>query len=205
MGFLRHLPYPTAIIGTFAVIVAAIMIDVIADRVIRNRNPDARDRYRKRQTLTTMTVVLALIAIVVLWARLLQHTGTFLGLVAGGLAIALKEPLLAIAGRVAILGGGLYSVGDRIEVDKVTGDVIDVGFFYTRMMELGNWIAGDQASGRIVQFSNSKLFGDTVVYNYAELRLHLGRGDAADHLRQQPAGGDRNPAASRGEVLAGFS
>jgi len=92
--------------------------------------------------------------------------GIFLGLVAGGLAIALKEPLLAFAGRVAILGGRLYSVGDRIEGDKVTGDVIDVGFFYTRMMELGNWIAADQASGRIVQFSNSKLFGDTVVYNY---------------------------------------
>ena len=48
----------------------------------------------------------------------------------------------------------------------LTGDVIDVGFFYTRMMALRNWIGGDQATGRIVQFGNSKIFGDTPVYNY---------------------------------------
>ncbi len=166
MGFFSRLHYPIAILGTIAAIVAAIIISYIGKAVIYSRNPDHRERYRKRQVLNTVLVVLALVAIIILWARLLQHAGTFLGLVAGGVAIALKEPLLAIAGRIAILAGHIYSVGDRIEVDKVTGDVIDVGFFYTRMMELGNWIGGDQASGRIVQFSNSKLFGDTVVYNY---------------------------------------
>jgi small-conductance mechanosensitive channel len=58
-------------------------------------------------------------------------------------------------------------VGDRIELNKMTGDVIDIGIFYTRLMEIGNWISGDQASGRIVQFSNSIVFG-TPVYNYTQ-------------------------------------
>src|ERR1043166_5413284 len=115
MGVLGRLPYPIAIFGTIGVIVAAFLISYIAGKIIHSRDQDNRERYRKRQALNTVVLVLALLAIVILWARLLQHTGTFLGLVAGGLAIALKEPLLAIAGRIAILGGHLYSVGDRIE------------------------------------------------------------------------------------------
>ena len=166
MGFLKHLPYPTAILGTIIAIGAAFLITYFGKKVVDSREHDQRERYRKRQVINTLTAVSALITIVILWARLLQQKGTFLGLVGAGLAIAMKEPLLAIAGRIVILGGHLYSVGDRIEVGTVSGDVIDVGFFYTRMMEIGNWIGGDQASGRIVQFSNSKLFGDTVVYNY---------------------------------------
>jgi len=166
MELFGRLPFPIAILGTVTAIVAYFVAGYIGKKIIESQNKDHRERYRKRQVLNTVTLVLALLVIVILWARLLEHAATFLGLVGAGLAIALKEPLLAIAGRIAILGGRWYSVGDRIEVDKVKGDVIDIGFFYTRMMELGNWIGGDQASGRIVQFSNSKLFGDTVVYNY---------------------------------------
>lgn len=33
------------------------------------------------------------------------------------------------------------------------------------MMEIGNWISGDQYSGRIVQFANAQIFG-TAVFNY---------------------------------------
>ena len=99
--------------------------------------------------------------------RLLEHTGTFLGILGAGLAIALKEPLLSIAGRIAILTGHMYSVGDRIQLNQMTGDVIDVGFFYTRMMEVGNWIGADQATGRIVQIPNSQIFG-TAIFNYTQ-------------------------------------
>jgi small-conductance mechanosensitive channel len=45
--------------------------------------------------------------------------------------------------------------------------VIDVGFFYTRLLEIGNWIGGDQATGRVVQFSNNVVFGNPV-FNYTQ-------------------------------------
>ncbi len=103
--------------------------------------------------------------IIGLWAKLVPHASTFLGLVGAGLAVALREPLLSIAGRIAIFFGHMYTVGDRIEINKMSGDVIDVGFFYTRMMEIGNWIGGDQYSGRIIQFANAQVFGASV-FNY---------------------------------------
>ena len=68
------------------------------------------------------------------------------------LAIALREPLLSIAGRIAILTGHMFSVGDRIQINNMSGDVIDVGMFYTRMMEIGNWIQADQVTDAFSRF-----------------------------------------------------
>jgi small-conductance mechanosensitive channel len=167
VGAIAHyLKYPYAEIGTPVAVIAAVILYYIGKAWIYARNDNRQERYRKRSAWATILLVLATAAIVILWARTLHNTGTFLGLVGGGVAIALKEPLLAIAGRISILASRVYSVGDRIQVEKLTGDVIDVGFFYTRMMELGNWTGGDQATGRIVQFSNSRIFGDTAVFNY---------------------------------------
>lgn len=167
MDSLRHfLKYPYAELGTPLVILAAIFLNSAGKKWLGRKQRNFHEHYRKRQILVTVLVVGSTLAVIVLWARLLEYTGTFLGLLVGGLAIALREPLLAIAGRIAILTGRAYSVGDRIQIESVVGDVIDIGFFYTRLMELGNWIGGDQATGRIVQFSNSKIFGTTPVYNY---------------------------------------
>jgi small-conductance mechanosensitive channel len=164
--FLAWLKYPYAEIGTPLTIVLAVVIYYAGKRLIERREHDYREAYRNRQVLLTFLVVGTLAIIIILWARILQRTGTFLGLVGAGLAIALREPLLAIAGRFAILTARIYTAGDRIQMEQTTGDVIDVGFFYTRMMEVGNWIRGDQATGRIVQFSNSRIFGGTFVFNY---------------------------------------
>lgn len=149
-------------------IVAGLIVYAVGKGIIHGRTKNHLERYNLRQALLTAVAVAVVVALVIIWGSLLRAHGTFFGLVGAGLAVALKEPLLAIAGRIIILFGKMYGVGDRIEVNKITGDVIDVGFFYTRMMEVGNWIHGDQATGRIVQFSNSRLFGDTAVYNYTQ-------------------------------------
>ena len=162
-----YLHYPVAIIGTIVVVIAAVAAYFAVRNYIDRHVGDPKEHYRKRQVLSSLVVIFSVAAIGILWARLLQHTGTFLGIVGAGLAIALRDPLLSIAGRIAISAGGMYSVGDRIELDKMKGDVIDVGFFYTRMMEVGAWIGGDQVSGRIVQLSNSRVFG-TPVFNYTQ-------------------------------------
>lgn len=167
MGFLSALKYPVAIIGTIGVIALGWVIHAIGRKLIDRSVPDPKEHYRKLSFLTTAIVIIAVAIVIILWARPMQHTGTFLGLIGAGVAVALRDPLLSVAGRIAIFSGNIYSVGDRIEINKMTGDVIDVGFFYTRMMEIGNWITADQASGRVVQFSNSRVFGHAV-FNYTQ-------------------------------------
>ena len=165
------LPYPAAIIGTAVAIAAAGILHFVARSVTRRGGYENREAYRHAHFLNTIIFIAAAVTLVILWARPLKHTGTFLGLVGAGVAIALKEPLLSIAGRLAIFAGRMYNAGDRIEFQQMSGDVIDIGFFYTRMLEIGSWIKGDQFSGRILLVPNSMIFGSPIM-NYT---LHFSR------------------------------
>jgi len=162
MGFFDH---PIPVLGTIGVFVVGWLVLVFGQKFIRSHAPNPKEEYRKQRLLSTVVVVLGAVTLVGIWSKLFQHTSTFLGLIGAGLAVALREPLLSIAGRIAIFVGQMYTAGDRIEINKMSGDVIDVGFFYTRMMEIGNWIGGDQYSGRIIQFANAQVFGSSV-FNY---------------------------------------
>lgn len=159
--------YPIASIGTSIALVAGFVVYAIIAAIIRRGHGDERQQYMHRINARLVITMAVALAIAVLWARLLQNKGTFFGLIGAGLAVAMKEPLLSIAGRLSIWLGHLYRVGDRIEFQSMGGDVINIGVFYTRMLEIGNWVHGDQATGRIVQFPNSAVYQNSV-YNYTQ-------------------------------------
>ena len=159
------LPHPIAIIGTVVVVVVGWLIISAGQKFIGAHSPGLKEQYRRSRLLTTLVTIIGGVILVALWARIVPRKETFFVLLGAGLAVALREPLLSIAGRLAIFAGHMYTAGDRIEIHKLSGDVIDVGFFYTRMMEIGNWVGGDQYSGRMIQFANAEIFG-TPVFNY---------------------------------------
>jgi small-conductance mechanosensitive channel len=160
-----HFPYEIPVLGTIGVLIIAYIVAVIGRKVIESRDVTPKEHYRLYRLTNTVITVLSIAAIIAFWSKIFEHKGQFWGLIGAGLAISLREPLLSIAGRIAIFAGHMYSGGDRIEINKLSGDVIDIGFFYTRMMEIGNWISGDQYSGRTIQFANAQVFG-TPVFNY---------------------------------------
>ena len=162
---MSHFPYEIPILGTIGVLILASVAALIARKVIESRDVAPKEHYRLYRLANTIVTVLTVAAIIAFWSKVFEHKGQFWGLIGAGLAISLREPLLSIAGRIAIFAGHMYSGGDRIEINKLSGDVIDIGFFYTRMMEIGNWISGDQYSGRTIQFANAQVFG-TPVFNY---------------------------------------
>jgi len=156
-----------ALMGSGGVLVLAFLVYFSYLPFLYHRTEDRAERFRGRNALKTIVFVTASLAILLFWVRLLQNKGTFLAILGAGLAVALREPLLSIAGRIAILAGHMFGVGDRIQINKLSGDVIDIGFFYTRMMEIGNWIQADQVTGRILQMPNSMVFG-TPIFNYTQ-------------------------------------
>src|SRR5581483_7610579 len=157
------LPYPIPVIGTIVTVFLAAILHFSLGAYARHAASDQREQYRKRKFFTTIVAFAAGAAIVILWAHTLRQKGTMIGLIGAGLAIALKEPLLSIAGRLAIFTGHMYNAGDRIELQQMAGDVIDIGFFYTRLLEIGSWITADQYSGRILLIPNSMIFGTPIM------------------------------------------
>lgn len=91
---------------------------------------------------------------------------TAIGLAGAGVTYALREVIVSIAGWFAILFGDFFETGDRVLLGGIKGDVVDIGVLRTTLMEIGEWVDGDQYTGRIVRVANSYIF-NSPVYNYA--------------------------------------
>ena len=97
------------------------------------------------------------------WTASLTSLG-FLSIVAG---IALQSPVSNFFAWIVLLFSPIYRVGDRVKIDNATGDVIEVGYFYTTLWEFGGeYVSNDIPSGRIIKLPNSKIFSENV-YNYS--------------------------------------
>ena len=124
-----------------------------------------RHQYRKRAGyIATLVFLLILIPI---WAGSTQQWATVLSVIGAGIALALHEVLLNFAGWFYIIVRRPYRTGDRIEMDGVKGDVIDIGALQTTLLEIGNWVDGDQSTGRVVHMPHGQLFRNPL-YNYTQ-------------------------------------
>jgi small-conductance mechanosensitive channel len=122
-------------------------------------------RYKFRKTTGVLFWVASFVIVLRIWIPNPQALLVAYGLVGAGIAIALQDFFKNFVGGIIIFVNGVYRVGDRIEINNEFGDVIDIGLFYTTVMELREWVSGDQATGRICSVPNGFVLGN-VVNNY---------------------------------------
>jgi len=122
------------------------------------RTENSRTRYEWRKISNYVAFALALMLIGRVWLEEFHTVTTFLGILTAGLAIAMKDPLVNVAGWFFILWRRPFDVGDRIRIGDHTGDVIDMSVFQFTMMEIGSWVHADQSTGRIIHVPNGKVF-----------------------------------------------
>ncbi len=149
---------------------------VAVARVAVGRHRDERVMFWTRQGASIITAVLMVLSILSIWFDDPARLTTGIGIFGAGLAFALQRVVTALAGYVVIMRGDTFTVGDRITMGGVRGDVIALTFMQTRIMEMGQppavqgadpamWVRSRQFTGRIVTVTNDKVF-DEPVYNY---------------------------------------
>ncbi|HEV2128058.1 MAG TPA: mechanosensitive ion channel domain-containing protein [Thermomicrobiales bacterium] len=142
------------------------------------RRPSRRLRFWTRQGVAIATVLLLTIGLLSIWFEQPARLAAALGIIGAGLAFALQKVVTALAGYFVILRGELFTVGDRITMGDVRGDVISVDFLTTHIFEMGQppaegqvppttWVRSRQPTGRIVSVSNARVFDDPI-YNYSQ-------------------------------------
>lgn len=137
-----------------ALSVSYFFLKLLLEGVVGKGIRDSKARYSFRKTTQVLFLGASFIIILRIWIPNPQALLVAYGLVAAGVAIALQDVFKNFAGSLAIVLSGIYRVGDRIEVDGKYGDVIDIGPFYTALIELREWVDGDQTTGRIVFLPN---------------------------------------------------
>ncbi|MBL7084992.1 MAG: mechanosensitive ion channel family protein [Candidatus Omnitrophica bacterium] len=149
------------------VVLAIYLVGVLIINLINRRVKDLRKRHAARKAALYTSVLAILIFSVLFWLENVKSVAVVISIVGAGLVVALQDVILCFAGWLLINFKRPFSVGDRVEIGKVKGDVIDVRMFQTALLEVGNWVDADQSTGRVVHIPNSSVFKERV-FNYTK-------------------------------------
>lgn len=168
---------------SLALVFGAVFVAAAVWRHLTFRYVEDLQRRQKLLQLRRLAVIAAIALVIVLgFASQLSALATVMGFAAAGIALALQNVILSIAGYFYLSGRFGIRIGDRVSIAGITGDVLESGFFKLTLMELGSDERGRLPTGRAVIFPNSVVFqpnsnffrqlpGTSFLWN--ELRLTL--------------------------------
>ena len=158
------------VIGKFVTAGVGIIIINLLVRFFQrlvSRRVDSTDlRFGIRRGLRLLGYLATAILVIGVFSNQLKNITVALGVAGAGIAFALQEIIVSVAGWIALSFGQFYKIGDRVQLGGIKGDVIDIGVLRTTVMDTGEWVKGDQYNGRIVRIANSFVFKEPV-FNYS--------------------------------------
>jgi small-conductance mechanosensitive channel len=147
-----------ALIG-FIVILGISLVGVFFEswlEMLLGRTSLDRRQVETLRGVTRVSVqVLAVLLILLVILGVPTQLGTFLGLAGAGLTVALKDFIVGFLGWFVLMGKNGIRLGDWVEINGVTGEVVELGMFHTVLLETGNWTDSGHPTGRRVTFTNS--------------------------------------------------
>ena len=135
--------------------------------LLKKTLPDNSVKYKTQKGVEVIGYIFIVLITISYFTGSIKDFGLAIGLLTAGITITLQELILSIAGSFYIFFVRVYKPGDRIEINGIKGDVIDINSIYTTMMEIGQWVSSDNYTGRIVKLSNAFVFKGPI-YNYSQ-------------------------------------
>src|SRR6266571_2259286 len=171
------------LIGVLVVLLIALVglfSDTWLERVV---GKIALERRRIEQLRTLARVGLRVAGVLLVLLVVVGPPGqlaTFLGFAGAGLTVALKDFIVGFLGWFVLMGKDGIRLGDWVEINGVSGEVVDLGPFHTVLLETGNWAESGHPTGRRVTFPNSFAteghyfnFSTSGQWLWDELQIHL--------------------------------
>ncbi|MBN1871665.1 MAG: mechanosensitive ion channel [Candidatus Omnitrophica bacterium] len=152
------------LVSFIAVFILSLSASLIS-RIINRRLEDVKRKYNARKMTYYITSVLALLILSVIWIKDISKLTVVLSVLGAGLVVSLQELILCIAAWFIIVFRRPFDTGDRIEIGGHKGDVIDIRFLQSSLLEIGSWVEEDQSTGRVIHMPNSMIFRHPVI-NY---------------------------------------
>jgi small-conductance mechanosensitive channel len=137
------------------ILLVGIFFDDWFERLLGKTALDRRQVQSLRTVASVTLQVLAVLMILLVVFGQPSQLGTFLGLAGAGLTVALKDFIVGFLGWFVLMGKNGIRLGDWVEINGVTGEVVELGMFHTVLLETGNWTDSGHPTGRRVTFTNS--------------------------------------------------
>jgi small-conductance mechanosensitive channel len=161
----RTYPWLDDVLATALLLMGIVLMRMVL--VHRVKNGDFfRSQEVKRRWLVTIRNVCAgllLLGLVIIWGSELRTMALSLVAFMVAMVLATKELILCFTGGLLKTGARAFSVGDRIEIAGLRGDVIDQSVLTTKLLETGPGLVSHQHTGRAVTIPNSMFLASPVI------------------------------------------
>jgi len=137
------------------ILLLLLFIDQWLERLVSRMKLDRRQVETLRSVARVALQIFGVLIILLLLIGMPTQLGTMLGIVGAGLTVALKDFIVAFLGWLVLMGKNGMRLGDWVEINGVSGEVIELGMFHTVLLETGNWTDAGHPTGRRVTFTNS--------------------------------------------------
>jgi small-conductance mechanosensitive channel len=151
------------VIWSLIMIVTLLLVQKAIVRLLDKRVSDPGSRYRWHKMLRYAIWAVIAVIVAAIWFDGVSGLATVIAIIAAGLAIALRDPIVDLGGWLYITGRHPFKVGDRIAIAGEQGDVVDISPFVFTLMQVGDSAGPRQSTGRVVMVPNKFIFTNPLV------------------------------------------
>ncbi len=159
--------YLISIIQSLVIFIILKVIEKIIQFINNKFNKDDRSRYKFNKRVHLLNNIINIIAFIVIWQNYFKSFLTLISFVSAALTFALRDIILNIFCGIYIKINKPFNLEDRIEIDNIIGDVININYLSFEILEVKEEEKGEQSTGIIVQIPSSKIIS-YAVKNYSK-------------------------------------
>lgn len=163
----KYLPFVKKLSISLFSISVIFLISKFIERIINSQNQLEGDRYNLLRIVRFLAIVFSLIVVASFLFQNLYAAAVSFGLISLVLGFALQAPISSFIAWIYLVFRRPYLVGDRIQIKGFRGDVVEISYLDTSILECsGDYLGNDRLSGRTVRFPNSLILREEVI-NYS--------------------------------------
>jgi len=157
-----HRSILTQLLNIVLILLISYIVRIVLEDIIKKKARTTKERYNMRKISSAFITLIAGGMLLVIFFKETTTLIVAYGVFSAGLVIALQDVFRNLAGGIMLLVTRPFNAGDRIQMGESFGDVLDITYFHTTLMEIQEWVDGDQYTGRIMNVPNSFLLSGTV-------------------------------------------
>jgi len=151
----------SSILVTLIVLLIFSLIKNIGKHMIKTKTT-GRTEYVFNQLFRVIIGFVEVVVLIAIWSKYFQGIMTLISVGTAAMTIALRELILNFFCGIYIKVRKPFKVEDRIEIDEIKGDVMNISVLDFEVLEISNKDNNGQSTGIVISFPNSIVFSKPV-------------------------------------------
>jgi len=153
------------ILLTIYSIIAYIIIKIIVKTSIllnKKLNKDDKKIYELNKRFRIIGTIITFFLIILIWEDSIKNIITLISFVSAALTLAIRDIVFNFFSGIYIRIAKPLKIEDRIEIDGVCGDVVNINSLNFEVLEVSDRENGEQSTGIIIQVPAYKVFTESL-------------------------------------------